>query len=570
MPFRTVVTNQPRLDFGELTHVITYQKDEERFDGTWRRYPGSLLIFAGGPPLAGSSVTFDDGPVAGDVSGHPLNLIFWGDWWAGPGSAKFHELLAKVQAMVSSPYFSELKQYGILQAPVLAKSMIVTRPAPPARESTSGMGSAIVDLIRDLIDDNNIQDNQDSPKPLYMVFMPDGFTLEDPNVLGAHATHYELANTFEGWVWAGWTIPDTVDATTEVLSHELVETLTDPEGDGWRWCPTKGPITEIADGLWVPGSGGFQAAYVNDVRVQSYWSNRHNASVIPINADYEARLSGRMVENSHDEVYRGTFRPGPEGAPLCSPAYPDCCYGDREFRWARFFVKETARVRLLTRRFRQPQVSWTINGSVLVFPQAGPLVFSTMANVATFDNNTAPQETTRAIQLVVTPRTDNLGLAGIDIASNEVGNFSVIVACTVTETAITGTVASGTPVCTPSISVSFEGMRLRFEDAYIKAVSDCQKSLLRKYKWKYLPTDKLGDRNPIDQISALIKEAGIPEYVRPEEYERIRLAAKAARVAQMEFGQEMAAQYATGLIQTIPALSVMQLKLRQTTRTEEA
>jgi hypothetical protein len=61
------------------------------------------------------------------------------------------------------------------------------------------------------------------------------------------------------------------------FSHELVEALTDPEGNGIQVNPTN-PTNwnEICDVCATPG-------IVNGVTVQSYWSQQDQACVIPTN-----------------------------------------------------------------------------------------------------------------------------------------------------------------------------------------------------------------------------------------------------------------------------------------------
>ena len=72
------------------------------------------------------------GAVAGAPGGHPLQLLFWGDWWNGPGATKCGLVEVRTRALLESGYFSELLQYGVPRAPVWRGSLIVTGPAPPS------------------------------------------------------------------------------------------------------------------------------------------------------------------------------------------------------------------------------------------------------------------------------------------------------------------------------------------------------------------------------------------------------------------------------------------------------
>jgi hypothetical protein len=76
-----------------------------------------------------------------------------------------------------------------------------------------------------------------------------------------------------------WVTQNRLDSFSEIFSHELVEACTDPEGTGWTsttacgvnhsgWCE----IGDVCEG---------NAARVNGVLVQRYWSNTDNQCVIP-------------------------------------------------------------------------------------------------------------------------------------------------------------------------------------------------------------------------------------------------------------------------------------------------
>jgi hypothetical protein len=116
------------------------------------------------------------------------------------------------------------------------------------------------------------------------------------------------------------------------------------------------------------------------------------------------------------------------------------------------------------------------------------------------------------------------------------------------------------PTAQPYIEVSFQGSRIFFEDAYTRAVEACLGSLLRKYKGKYFPTGKVGDKNPIDQISQLVHEHGLPGYVRPAEYQQIREAIKALRVDNTLFSPRQAHLFARSLVTQIPALHALDVR----------
>jgi hypothetical protein len=83
---------------------------------------------------------------------------------------------------------------------------------------------------------------------------------------------FDVARAHYAWV----TSDGTLDTVTTILSHELVEVVTDPEGSGVTgsscsaagWCEI-GDVCESSTGS------------VGEVIVQSYWSELASACVIP-------------------------------------------------------------------------------------------------------------------------------------------------------------------------------------------------------------------------------------------------------------------------------------------------
>ena len=64
-------------------------------------------------------------------------------------------IINRLQAVISSPYFSELAQYGI-NPPYWRGAKVVTKkkPGPPGSFNSNDDQQAVPDLIDDLIDDD--------------------------------------------------------------------------------------------------------------------------------------------------------------------------------------------------------------------------------------------------------------------------------------------------------------------------------------------------------------------------------------------------------------------------------
>ncbi|HVQ50418.1 MAG TPA: hypothetical protein VMS92_10275 [Mycobacterium sp.] len=531
------------------TALVTYQPDDHARDGVWSKPSVPLLIFSDSDIL-NAQLTYGNGAVAGAAGGHPVQLIFWGQWWNGPaGQQRLALIQDRTQSLLNSPYFSELTQYGVPHAPIWRGGTIVTTPAPPLRLSSQDTTQSVKELVGALIDDGVFPDPDDGPRIAFIVLMPDGFTVINSGVLGAHSNDYDWDFPFDtDTYWAGWVRPEpaTPEFTMVTLSHELTEMLTDPEADAWRLSPVNGSNTEVSDVSFSSGRTVRQNAFVNGTQVEAYWSNRHGATVIPIDRDYGARLRARITESARRESNHGHFRPTPSDSVACSPELPECCFPDRDYEWRSYTIDETARVRLVTQRYRTPVAAWTINGN----PVSGSGSVALAVTVDGFNGRT-PTSGPGWVTVQYVTRPD-----GIDISANNVGvNFEIVVACVVTDGSITGNVLTNV-VATPIITVDFLGAQVNLDDAYTQQRSKCLKAMLRRYVHNYKPTGKPGVRDPINFVRELLTEP-LPAYVRPSQYEKIQLAARAVRAANAMLPAETAQRFTRSLIEEIPALQLL-------------
>ncbi|HEX8509800.1 MAG TPA: hypothetical protein VF635_09950, partial [Propionibacteriaceae bacterium] len=292
--FETVVSGAP---IGAAHAVsLTKKLDDQTYEGGWWTAKDTTVVFSD-HGLDGTAVTFHGGPVAGDPAGHPVQLIFWGGWWnQGDGAARRGLFEQRVKDLLRTPYFSELDQYGV-HTPVWRGSVIVTEPGPPSTVSNRAAMSATLDLIDDLIDDDVFPDPDDGPRFAFLVLMPPGFVIDDADPAnGAHYYDYDQDGPFDtDNYWAGWiryfdpANGEDPEDTMRTLSHELVELLTDPEADGWH-TERDGGNNEVSDAGRSAGVG-YQTALVGGARVQSYWSQARNRTVIPLEHGYRAQLT---------------------------------------------------------------------------------------------------------------------------------------------------------------------------------------------------------------------------------------------------------------------------------------
>lgn len=237
------------------------------------------------PPIIAGPISASNG--GGAIgTGLPVQLIFWGSAWNQPStSPSVGTILGAVQNILSGPWMSGLRQYGVRRCN-LGGSIVVTQPAPPGTYDDG----AIKDLVWALIDDQKFAEPDDAGgRNLYMVFMPPGTTYGPGGIRGKHL----VASDFDfpadnDHAWVGFVLFNPLIAEiTSTFCHELAEMCTDPESDAWTVTGNQ-EIGDVCNGI---------DQMLNGVTVEAYWSAKDNACLIP--TAYSVRralkLSGRTL-----------------------------------------------------------------------------------------------------------------------------------------------------------------------------------------------------------------------------------------------------------------------------------
>ena len=225
---------------------------------------------------AGATPAFSDhgGPVIPHVH---LYLIFWGAAWNSAGAVPtLGQLTDATINILTGPYMNSLSQYrgigsGFLEGAVLVANPVGGSPATPAANFTN---NDISTLLTNMIAAGMLPDPASDSELLYMVMLPPGAS--QPGLLGEHTyfTH-NGTNCHFGWVANGGSLT----SVTWVFSHELVESVTDPEGSAITgtgcnqggWCE----IGDVCTG---------NTAVINGITVQRYWSQLDGQCVVPTDA----------------------------------------------------------------------------------------------------------------------------------------------------------------------------------------------------------------------------------------------------------------------------------------------
>lgn len=154
-----------------------------------------------------------------------VDLIFWGaGWTTGQGPTLQANLEQTVARILDSPYLSGLAQYrGIGNGWLLRTDLITTTSPAPHRTDLHYDA-----FVRALINDGTLPVTpQMDSQILYMVIPQLGTTDPAEFAGGAHGSDLSTFGRFH----YGWTTNDTgdLDTITSYFSHELTETVTDPE-----------------------------------------------------------------------------------------------------------------------------------------------------------------------------------------------------------------------------------------------------------------------------------------------------------------------------------------------------
>jgi hypothetical protein len=294
---------------------IAYRVADERGGVAFR--PSNCTTLPPGTVPPGTAVQFTDRGAQKLTNAH-LVLIFWGREWAG--SLLATGVVNAVQNLLAGPYMSYLAQYGVRRANLWG-TFFATNIDPPSPFTYADVGT----FIRNQLDGDNLPEPDSNWPLVYGVIMPSYSTFQgDPRVdkpfplpqgtlsgvLGANNyiiwSDYDIGdvdNDPAHYFWVGNTGPTAtqanIDAITEVLSHELVETCTDPNnGDGLIQIGAGSAASQIGDkpcNTWCDR--------VRGVLAQSYWVHNlgdplNGQCVLPKMYSVRRTLAGRNIGGS--------------------------------------------------------------------------------------------------------------------------------------------------------------------------------------------------------------------------------------------------------------------------------
>ena len=201
-----------------------------------------------------------------------LFLIYWGTRWTAapaptPTSA---QITGACQTMMASAYLTGLAQYRGIGRGFVRGSAVITTSNPPNGFTDSQVSSFIDGQITAGTIPGPDVDNQ----TLYCVVMPTGVNASNTSFIGEH-TYYTRSGQRIRFAWI--TNSGNLASLTRIISHEVVEAATDPEGSAFL-----GVAGTCSQGGWCEiGDVCSSTAVLDGVTVQSFWSNQAAACIVP-------------------------------------------------------------------------------------------------------------------------------------------------------------------------------------------------------------------------------------------------------------------------------------------------
>jgi hypothetical protein len=233
-----------------------------------------------------------------------VQLIFWGAWWTNNPLAG--QVNGAVVNLLSGPYMTYLAQYGIHRGNV--RGVTMWGDSEPGTFSAS----SVTAFVNGLLDAGRLPEPDEQWPIVYAVIMPmnSAFagaapfdTLPLPpgtvsTVIGENFQFiwhdFELGDVDNDPAYCVWVGNDgTVDFITRVLSHELAEIASDPNGgDGISKVGCNGGACQIGDVATVCQNW---CDYVRGVKAQAYWSQLDGNGVLPTMYSVRRTLFGKSI-----------------------------------------------------------------------------------------------------------------------------------------------------------------------------------------------------------------------------------------------------------------------------------
>jgi hypothetical protein len=228
--------------------------------------------------------------------------IYWGSTWTAVRAPNptADQITTATRTMLAGSYLTGLAQYRGIGHGFLRGSAVITTSDPPGRFTEKQVRS----FLDRQLDAGTVPQPDPDNQTLYVVVMPTG-TISAGNGFDGEHNYYTHHGRRIHYAWTAKS--GRLDSATRILSHEIVEAATDPEGTGFSgvagtcdqdgWC-------EIADACST-------TSILDSITVWSYWSNEAGrcvatASPPPVSPGHQPGIGERpAAPNGGNTCRRG-------------------------------------------------------------------------------------------------------------------------------------------------------------------------------------------------------------------------------------------------------------------------
>jgi hypothetical protein len=401
----------------------------------------------------------------GSIIQHPDILpIFRGSCWPIGCTVTSNDIMKALYLLVNGPYLQGLSQYGYV-GPTQVRNAIIdntpfVNPLPPAPgiSPTKAITDAVKGYLESLVNNDSIDNVDDNHDLIVMVFLDPSISSPGPSGANTPMEIFELLDDNIRFQWA-WitTSSNNLAFITRVLSHELVESITDPFNSGWFQtspapAPGSGQIGDVCN----------QPANVNGVWVSAYWSNADNACIVPTSGTRKLFLSQTLDKH---EPYDGQNRQG-------YADFPIICGGGRYFDYFERTYLNVFTIHAKFDGYESPVVNYTING------QEVPILQGTVEVDAVWDvprsNPFFPDFTLKPLTARLTtwnPSTMSTELK-ISVGPHE-GNTSLRIVVNASESFDNPNVGGGSTKRTAFLDIDLKNQEIIWGSGHDSAVKNC-------------------------------------------------------------------------------------------------
>jgi hypothetical protein len=199
-----------------------------------------------------------------------VQLVYWGNAWTGTPTPTADAFTDAVRTILAGPYTTGLEEYREIGRGHLVGSSVFGMSNPP----TSFSDPDVANFVAARIADGTVVAPDQFNQNLYVVVMPQGVS-SSGSFAGEHTYYTDSSGRRIRFAWL--TNSGSLASLTTIFSHELVESCTDPEGSA---------ILGVAGTCSQPGwceIGDIcsSTSLVDGVTVQSFWSDRAGACIVP-------------------------------------------------------------------------------------------------------------------------------------------------------------------------------------------------------------------------------------------------------------------------------------------------